>query len=213
MYAKVFSQIFDSSIADDYELRHFFMDLLVLADSDGIVDMTASAISARTRMPLEKVLSLLQRLELPDDQSRTPDADGRRIQRLDEHRDWGWLIINYDRFRAIGNDMERKQQVKARVARYRSKMRNINDVTLCNADVTGASPSASASVQGKGGVGEGGISASERISKEKELGRIDRRLGQLAKPKDYAKGSPLRKETEDLINRRKTLTTELGVMI
>lgn len=150
MYAKVFSQIFDSSIADDYELRHFFMDLLVLSDCDGIVDMTINAIASRTRIPVEKVALLIRKLELPDTQSRTPDAEGRRIKRLDNHREWGWVIINYDRFRAIGNDIERKQQVKARVSKFRSKIREINDVTVCNADVTLPPVSACVSVSVSG---------------------------------------------------------------
>ena len=43
MFTKVFVKIFDSSIAADLGLRHFFMDILVLADRDGLVDMTPMA--------------------------------------------------------------------------------------------------------------------------------------------------------------------------
>ena len=63
MYVKVFSQIFDSSIASDYRLRHFFMDMLVLSESDGVVDMTQEAIAARTRMPLAEVVDFLDQLQ------------------------------------------------------------------------------------------------------------------------------------------------------
>ena len=107
MYAKVFNQIFDSSIADDFRLRHFFMDMLVLADPNGCVDMTSTAIAARTRIPLEEVTAMLAKLEQPDHESRTPDADGRRIERLDDHRTWGWSIINYSRFREIASEDRR----------------------------------------------------------------------------------------------------------
>jgi hypothetical protein len=34
MYAKMFKDIFDSSIADNRDLRHFFMDMITLADID-----------------------------------------------------------------------------------------------------------------------------------------------------------------------------------
>lgn len=168
MYAKVFSQIFDSSIADDYELRHFFMDLLVLADSDGVVDMTPTAIAGRTRMPIEKVTEFLKRLEGPDPESRTPDDEGRRIVRLDDHRTWGWLILNYDTFRKIATEEQRKEGGRRRQQRRRAKIREkANDstdvtplsrpVTPCHANVTAPSAyayaSSSASV-GKGGVGE-----------------------------------------------------------
>lgn len=110
MYAKVFSQIFDSSIADSYPLRHFFMDLLVLADCDGVVDMTPTAIAARTRIPLPEVTTMLGALEQPDPESRTPDHDGRRIARLDNHRTWGWCIINFAHFHRISSEEQRREK-------------------------------------------------------------------------------------------------------
>ena len=36
LYAKVFAQIFDSSLADDWQVRHVFIDLLILADRHGV---------------------------------------------------------------------------------------------------------------------------------------------------------------------------------
>jgi len=119
MYVKVFNQIFDSSIADDYKLRHFFTDMLVLADINGVVDMTATAIAARTRIPLEEVVSMLAKLEQPDPESRTPDHDGRRIALLDDHRTWGWCIINYDRFRKTSSEEQRREKTAARTRAYK----------------------------------------------------------------------------------------------
>lgn len=80
MFAKVFSQIFDSTIAEDYKVRHIFMDLLVMADSDGVVDRTPEAISRVANVPLEHVKAGLLALSQPDKKSRTSDHDGRRIQ-------------------------------------------------------------------------------------------------------------------------------------
>jgi hypothetical protein len=138
VYAKVFNQIFDSSIADDFRLRHFFMDMLVLADLNGCVDMTQTAIAARTRIPLKDVTAMLVKLEQPDRESRTPDADGRRIERLDDHRTWGWSIINYTRFREIASEEQRREKTRARVANFRAK-RQQN--ATCNAPVTLANAS------------------------------------------------------------------------
>ena len=53
VFAKIFAQIFDSSIAADSAVRHVFMDLLGAADRDGVVDMTLGAISRRTNVPEE----------------------------------------------------------------------------------------------------------------------------------------------------------------
>jgi hypothetical protein len=66
MFAKIFSQIFDSSIASDHLVRHVFMDMLVLADRDGVVDMTSDALSRRTNVPLELITYALQKLSEPD---------------------------------------------------------------------------------------------------------------------------------------------------
>ncbi|MEO5802569.1 MAG: hypothetical protein ABIR24_03500 [Verrucomicrobiota bacterium] len=99
MFAKVFQQILDSSVATDYLVRLVFEDFLKLSDSDGIVDITPDAISRRTNVPLEIVLSGISELEGPDKTSRTPDNEGRRIIRLDAHRDWGWRIVNFHKYR------------------------------------------------------------------------------------------------------------------
>lgn len=52
-FAKIFPQIFDSSIARDLDVRTTFMDMLILADYNGVVDMTHDAIARRTNRPEE----------------------------------------------------------------------------------------------------------------------------------------------------------------
>lgn len=121
MYAKVFEQIFDSSIANNYPLRHFFMDLLVLAESDGVVDMTQEAISSRTRIPLDVVCKMLTELEQPDARSRTRKQSGCRIVRLDRNRDWGWRIVNYLDYRDIRDEDERKDYMRDYMRNYRKQ--------------------------------------------------------------------------------------------
>lgn len=136
MYAKIFRQIFDSSIADNPKVRFTFMDLLVLADQNGVVDMTHEAIARTTNCPIDWVRESIASLESPDHKSRTPDADGARIKRLDDHRDWGWIILNYDTFREMANEEQRRMKTAARVRKYRENSRKNDDVTPCNADVT-----------------------------------------------------------------------------
>lgn len=109
MFAKIFAQIFDSSIADNYRHRHVFMDLLVLADSDGVIDMTAGAIARRTNVPLEEVEEALAALAAPDPASRTPGDDGRRLLPLDSGRAWGWQIVNYHHYRRIRDEESRRE--------------------------------------------------------------------------------------------------------
>jgi hypothetical protein len=200
MYAKVFAQIFDSSIANDYKLRHFFMDLLVLADSDGVVDMTHEAVSARTRIPIEDVITFISQLESPDLKSRTPDHEGRRLIRLDDHRDWGWLIVNYQTFRETATELQRREKTKARVRKHRAS-KNLkeggNPVTLCNALVTPLYPSPSPSVSSlEGSLREtkpDNLTTSQCIMLDKSLNRIERRLSEL-KEADFPKEVEERKQ-------------------
>lgn len=131
MYAKVFRQIFESSIAENPSVRFTFMDLLVLADPNGVVDMTHESIARITNRPLSEIQETILILESADPQSRTADENGARIKRLDDHRNWGWIIINYDRFRQIASEDQRREKTRERVKRFRSTRKE-----PCNAPVT-----------------------------------------------------------------------------
>lgn len=146
MFAKVFSQIFDSSIAEDHTTRHIFMDLLVLADSDGVVDMTPHAISRRINVPLPVVSAALERLSSPDPSSRSPGEEGRRIVLIDSHRDWGWQIVNYDHYRKTQDEEARRkyfrdyrQEKRAEAkAKVQPEKQNVQRVQPCSTEFTHA---------------------------------------------------------------------------
>jgi hypothetical protein len=95
-------------------------------------------------------------LEGPDPKSRTPDENGARIYRLDDHRDWGWGIVNYDYFRKIASDEQRREKTKLRTRKWRERVRKSSPVTLSDAPQRRGddlpSASASASSLKKGGV-------------------------------------------------------------
>lgn len=137
MFAKVFSQIFDSSIAENYRHRHVFMDLLVLADSDGAVDMTLEAVARRTNVPPEEVRAAIEFLSRPDRASNSPAEDGRRLLPIDERKPWGWQIVNYGHYRQIRNEEERREyfrtyrQVQREGKRPKNgKLKSKSDVNL-----------------------------------------------------------------------------------
>lgn len=121
MFVKVYEQILDSSIADNYEVRHFFEDLLKLADRTGVVDMTPEAIGRRINLPVEKVRPLLEELSKPDPASRSPTEQGRRIILVDSHRDWGWIIVNYEHYRKLRDQDERRSYNRDAQRRHRAK--------------------------------------------------------------------------------------------
>jgi len=120
MYAKIFEQIYDSSIAEDYQVRHVFMDLLVLADQTGVVDMTVEAVARRTNVPIEIIRKSLLTLSTPDPDSRSKEEDGRRIVPLDD-RGWGWQIVNFAGYHKIKNESARREYMKDYMRKRRAK--------------------------------------------------------------------------------------------
>lgn len=110
MYAKVFAQIYDGTLCTKgpWQALVTFQQLLVLADQDGHVDMTAAAISRRTTIPLEIISLGIEELLKDDPESRTPTENGRRILPLCEGRNWGWAIVNYKHYRALKREEERR---------------------------------------------------------------------------------------------------------
>jgi len=183
MFAKIFSQIYDSSIVENPEARFTFMDLLVLADINGVVDMTHEAIARRTNRPIEVIRETIRILESPDGKSRTPDENGVRLLRLDDHRDWGWEIVNYQKFRDIASEEQRREKTKLRTRKWRQIKEDSNSVTPRDATVTGGddspSPSASASSCSEGGAEQIKLSQSEIVMYDKCIKRIDAELKSL----------------------------------
>ncbi len=176
MFAKIFNQIYDSSIVESPETRFTFMDLLILADRNGVVDMTHEAISRRTNRPIKMIRKTIEELEGPDPRSRTPDMNGARLFRLDDHRDWGWGIVNYDYFRNLASEEQRREKTRIRVNKHRRKSLA---VTQCNAPVTKANdlPSISPFLS---------VLKSERV-RERFLEWIPIRKAMGKKPKDWDK--------------------------
>lgn len=111
MYGKLFAQMYDGTLGTEgpWEALVTFQQMIILADQDGVVDMTAEALSRRTTIPLRVIKKGLQALEAPDSGSRSPDEGGRRILRLSESRDWGWRLVNHTKYRAIRTTEERRQ--------------------------------------------------------------------------------------------------------
>lgn len=118
LYSRVFLQILDSSIAEDFTMRHVFEDFLKLCDhKTGVVDMTRQALCRRLNIPAGILDDSIAKLEAADQNSRDDEFEGRRIERLDQHRDWGWKILNWGKYESVRT----KADVYLRVAKHREK--------------------------------------------------------------------------------------------
>lgn len=117
-FVKLFQDILQSTIwQEDAETRLIWLTILLLADREGLVRATAPGIAHEARVPLPRVIETLARLEGPDEYSRTPDNEGRRLQRVPG----GYLVLNYPKYRERRDSDERRAQWAAASRRYRER--------------------------------------------------------------------------------------------
>lgn len=122
MYGKLFAQMYDGTLGTKgpWQALVAFQQMVILADKHGNVDMTAEALSRRTTIPLEIIHKGIKTLMEPDPESRSPDEDGRRIVPIDHERSWGWRIVNYEHYRKIRSEEERREYHRQYMRRRRS---------------------------------------------------------------------------------------------
>ena len=132
MYVKLFTSIYQGTLRGRSNELLVFTNLLAHADMHGHVDIHPSAIADEVGLTKEQVRDALIELEAPDVESRSPENEGRRIIRLDDHRDWGWRIVNYVKYRTIKNDDDRREQNRIAQAKWRDKHKQ--DVSTVSTD-------------------------------------------------------------------------------
>ena len=119
MYGKIFDSMYDGTLYGHWEAIVTLQQMLVLCNQDGVLDITPQAIAARTSIPLDIITKGIGILAEVDPYSRTPDEDGRRIVLLDEHRPWGWRLVNYAKYQQIKNRKEKLEADRIRIAERR----------------------------------------------------------------------------------------------
>lgn len=131
--------MYDGTLYGQWQAIVTFQQLIVLSGPDGVVDMTPQAIAARTSIPFEIIKAGIDVLEKEDPYSRSPAEDGKRIERLDEHRPWGWKIVNYAYYRNLQDAETVREQNRIRQQRKRERdshaeSRNVTPVTESHAE-------------------------------------------------------------------------------
>lgn len=137
MYCKVFASLYQGTLRGHSDEILVFTNLLAHSDKDGYVDKHFRAISEETGIDIERVKLAIINLESPDAESRSPEAEGARIVRLDEHRIWGWRIVNYVKYRALRNMDDRREQNRIAQEKWRRKqVSNSNENKPRSAEVS-----------------------------------------------------------------------------
>lgn len=120
-FVKLDCGIIHSSLwAEDSDTKVCWITMLLLADATGFVRAAASAIAREAGIPAEVARRALELFSSPDDESRTPDNQGKRIEKVDG----GYRVLNYEKYR------ERDYTNAERQKRFReSQKRNVTGVT------------------------------------------------------------------------------------
>lgn len=121
MYVKLFASLYQGTLRGRADEILVFTNLLAHADQHGVVDKHWKAIADETGLDKDRVEAAIKNLESPDAESRSPEMGGCRIVRLDEHRAWGWQIVNYGKYRAIRNEDDRREQNRIAQEKWRNK--------------------------------------------------------------------------------------------
>jgi hypothetical protein len=137
VYGKLFASMYDGTLYGNWQALVTFQQMIILADPEGVIDMTPHALAARTSIPLEIIAAGIEHLEKPDPYSRTPDDEGRRLERLDEHRPWGWRIVNHAKYKLM---ISAEQKREADRERLRLKRATKSDGTRQPATTSDKSP-------------------------------------------------------------------------
>lgn len=138
MYGKLFTSMYDGTLRVNWKALVTFQQMICLCDAVGVIDMTPEAIHGRTGIPLDIIQAGIEHLEAPDPGSRTPDMEGRRIERLDHHRPWGWRIVNHQKYRDLMNQEEKREADRVRIANKRALAKQ-EQMSLDVADCRGES--------------------------------------------------------------------------
>lgn len=125
MYGKIFDSIYDGTLRANWKALVTFQQFIILAGPDGIVDMTPHAIHGRTGIPLDIIEEGIKHLSAPDQYSRSPHEEGRRIVLIDQARPWGWRIVNHDYYKKLITRDDKRKADRDRVAAKREEEKSI----------------------------------------------------------------------------------------
>lgn len=96
----------------------------------GIVELNPVLLSALIGESVEKIKEAIQYLSSPDEMSRTPDDEGRRLVQVDQFL---YRVPTWQKYRNMRNDEERRQYFAEAKRRQRQREKAENPEKLSNA--------------------------------------------------------------------------------
>jgi len=135
-YTKLFGSIVTSTIwTEDARTCKVWVTMLAIATRHGDVLASIPGLAQIAGLPLEDTEIAINKFLSPDKYSRTPDDEGRRIEKIDG----GWTLLNHAKYRDMANIDEQKEAAARRQSAFRDRKKRNEIVTDSNAsshDVT-----------------------------------------------------------------------------
>jgi hypothetical protein len=98
-YTPVFDTVFQGTLCGKWPTLPVWLTILPMADKNGLIDMTFHHIAAISGWPVDLLKQAIAELTAPDPESRSAEAEGRRLIPIDENRPWGWRVVNHEKYR------------------------------------------------------------------------------------------------------------------
>lgn len=132
-YTKLFSSIVTSTIwVESDRTRIVWITMLAMADRNGEIQASIPGLARLAGVPIPDCEEALAKFIAPDPYSRTPDDEGRRIEKIEG----GWALLNHAKYREMASRDDSKAANTERQRRHREKEKRNSAVTPCNATVT-----------------------------------------------------------------------------
>lgn len=128
-YTKLSSSILTSSIwVESHTTLRVWITMLALKGKGGEVPGTIPGIASIARVTIEEARDAIEKLESPDPYSRTPDHDGRRIEKIEG----GWVVVNHEKYKHMLSADDKRERDRARQERIyaREKARKGENSTI-----------------------------------------------------------------------------------
>ncbi len=91
--------------------------MLGMADRDGIVEASVPGLAKRAGVEITATERALEKFMSPDPHSRSPEFEGRRIEKVDG----GWRLLNFDKYAYRLSDDDRREKGRQRTRRWRER--------------------------------------------------------------------------------------------
>ena len=117
-YTKLFNSILASTIwREDDKTRIVWITLLAMADRYGIAEGSVPGLADFARVSVEDCRAALVKLAAPDEDSRSQEFEGRRIEAVEG----GWRLLNHEKYRQKLSADERREYLKLKQREYRHR--------------------------------------------------------------------------------------------